>query len=112
MESVSTVEGLYQLLIGINNIRSDRHRIDLDPLIHRCLGCIHTILMDPKQSQVLEMIGDANVIKLFAEFLSEPNVNFQREAAGILAELVMVTFRYIFLIKFFKNCKNPGDRAK
>ena len=60
-------------------------------------------MMDKAQLQQLEGAytdGRAGLVNTFTLFLNEPNVNFQREACGILAELVQVSsFQSTLFIK-------------
>ena len=96
MLSAGTFEVLYQLVVSTNGLVSNQ--IDFDPLIHRCLGCIHILLMGPEQRDAISADKYPGLVTLIGSFLIEHNVNFQREACGILAEIAQVHSSLFLLI--------------
>ena len=103
MKSSGTLTALFHLLSSMSKNRLTHPVMNFDPLIHRCLGCLHTLLMDADQRKELDSIEEdpgrldipvimerEEIVRVFATFLTADNVNFQREACGVLAELVQV----------------------
>ena len=67
-------------------------------LISNFKGALHTLLRgntseDTDQVQIMANHGidEQNIVDAISVFLSEPNINFQREACGIFAELTRVS---------------------
>ena len=47
-------------------------------------------------------IDEQNIVDAISVFLCEPNINFQREACGIFAELTRVSNYYFIKVFHFK----------
>ena len=95
MKDVRLILEVYLLLNEVKDL--DYHQnvslqdLDIDSVIDGCLGAIHVLLRDEVQRTILLEQGDTHsVVATLTQFITRPNINFQREAVGSLCELVQV----------------------
>ena len=76
MLAAGTIEAVYKLQAELNATALLNGIVDLGPLIHRCLGCLHTLLRntekDPSQINALcAKVAKADLVSTIGQYLTQ-----------------------------------------
>jgi hypothetical protein len=94
--TVAAIVDILRKINGLSDGFAENLRFNLNALIERSLGCLHTLMMDSSiRGQIRgSTAGFEAFILLISQYFTEEDVTFQREACGIFAELTKVLIFY------------------